>query len=63
MRKKNLTLPMQLGDAVRLVASIGGYLGRKNDPPPGHQLMWLGYSYLQRMCEGYLLGRNARGPG
>ncbi|MCP3879632.1 MAG: hypothetical protein GY701_14760 [Sulfitobacter sp.] len=46
-----------------MVASIGGYLGREKDPPPGHQLMWLGYSYLQHMCEGYLLGGNARGSG
>jgi hypothetical protein len=21
---------------------MGGYLGRKNDPPPGHQLIWYG---------------------
>jgi hypothetical protein len=38
-----------------LVAILGGYLARRNDPPPGHQLMWLGYAYLQHMCEGYLL--------
>jgi len=28
-----------LRDAVRLVARMGGYLGRKKDPEPGHQLM------------------------
>jgi hypothetical protein len=38
-----------------LVAIIGGYLARRKDTPPGHQLMWLGYAYLQLMCEGYLL--------
>ncbi len=61
--KKNKHPPVQLSDAVCLVASIGGYLGRKKDPPPGHQLMWLGYSYLRHMCEGYLLGGNTCGPG
>ncbi|PIU32375.1 MAG: hypothetical protein COT06_03045 [Syntrophobacteraceae bacterium CG07_land_8_20_14_0_80_61_8] len=40
---------------MRLVARLGGYLGRKNDPPPGHQLMWHDYSYLQLMCEGFSL--------
>ena len=34
---------------------MGGYLGRKNDPEPGHQLMWEGYSKLQLMTEGFAL--------
>jgi len=40
---------------VKLVAKLGGYLGRKNDPSPGHQLMWRGYTYLQLMCDGFML--------
>jgi hypothetical protein len=47
--------PVLLGDAVRLVATLGGYLGRKSDPPPGHQLMWQGYAALQLMCLGFML--------
>jgi len=54
-KKRRMAPPTNLGEAVRLVARIGGYLGRKNDPPPGHQLMWIGYSQLQLMCEGYSL--------
>jgi hypothetical protein len=54
-KKKGLKPPLQLGDAVRLVARIGGYLGRRGDPPPGHQIMWHGYSYLQLMCDGFAL--------
>ena len=46
---------MLLGEAVRLVAKIGGYLGRKNDPPPGHQLIWQGYTVLQSMSLGFAL--------
>ena len=54
-KKKRLKPPVLLGDAVRLVAKIGGYLDRKNDPPPGHQVMWRGYEALQFMVFGYSL--------
>ncbi|MCK5231482.1 MAG: hypothetical protein KAR13_14510 [Desulfobulbaceae bacterium] len=40
---------------MNLVAKLGGYLGRSNDPPPGHQLMWRGYTNLQLLCEGFTL--------
>jgi len=54
-KKKQIKPPTQLGDAVILVAQIGGYLGRTRDPSPGHQLMWQGYSQLRFMCEGFAL--------
>ena len=47
--------PSQLGEAVLLVAQLGGYLNRANDPPPGHQLLWHGYTQLVFMCMGYSL--------
>ena len=53
LKKKGLKPPALLGDAVLLVAAIGGYLGRKNDPPPGHQLLWMGYTAFQHMSAGY----------
>ncbi|AGA32026.1 hypothetical protein TVNIR_0315 [Thioalkalivibrio nitratireducens DSM 14787] len=43
-----------LGDAVPLVACIGGYLAHTRDPP-SHQLMWYGYQYLYNLCVGYEL--------
>ena len=46
---------MLLGEAVRLVAKLGGYLGRNKDLPPGHQLIWQGYAALQFMSFGYAL--------
>ena len=55
MLKKSISLPCSLGSMVKLVAKIGGYLGRSGDPPPGYQLMWNGYSQLKLMCEGFLL--------
>lgn len=54
-KKNGLKPPALLGEAVRLVAKIGGYLGRNNDPPPGHQLLWQGYRELQFMCQGFAL--------
>lgn len=53
--RKDVKHPEKLGDAVRIVAKLGGYLGRKNDGPPGHQRMWIGYVLLQGMCSGFLL--------
>jgi hypothetical protein len=53
--KKNTSSPEDIGGAVKLVASMGGHLGRSCDPEPGHQIMWRGYFYLQAMCEGFLL--------
>jgi hypothetical protein len=47
--------PSLLGEAVTLVANIGGYLGRNSDPPPGHQLLWQGYAKFQFMCLGFAL--------
>jgi len=54
-KQNRIKPPANLGDAVRLVARLGGYLGRKNDPPPGHQIMCQGYAVLQMMCLGFSL--------
>jgi len=40
------TEPPTLRDAVRMVATLGGFLGRKSDGEPGTQTLWLG---LQRL--------------
>ena len=37
--------PKNLGDAVFLVARLGGYFKRKRDPP-GAEVMWYGYAQL-----------------
>ena len=36
--------PPPLGMLVRLIAGLGGYLDRPNDPPPGPKAMWVGLS-------------------
>lgn len=38
--------PPSLRDATRMVASLGGFIGRKNDGEPGTQTTWLGLECL-----------------
>jgi Transposase DNA-binding/Transposase Tn5 dimerisation domain len=38
--------PPTLAEIIPMIAGLGGYLGRKQDGPPGPQTMWIG---LQRM--------------
>jgi hypothetical protein len=54
-RQRKLEGPTALGIAVGLVARLGGYLARGNDPPPGHEVMWRGFTLLQGMSMGFAL--------
>ena len=47
-RSRNLAAPRHLGEAVELLARLGGWLGRTRDPP-GAQLLWHGYTKLAAM--------------
>jgi hypothetical protein len=38
--------PPSLGDFIIMIARLGGYLNRKNDPPPGPKAMWIGISRM-----------------
>ena len=38
------------------IAQLGGYLARKNDPPPGNIVMWRGMSRLTDIQLGFQLG-------
>ena len=49
--------PDRLGDAVRLVAHLGGYQDRTHDPDPGHQIMWHGQTRLTSASLGHRIGR------
>ncbi len=44
-----------LGLAERAMAILGGYLYRKNAPPPGHQEIWEGWARLTIMSEAHEL--------
>ncbi|MHB8370632.1 MAG: IS4 family transposase, partial [Leptospirales bacterium] len=54
-KRNKLKPPETIGEAVRLVGRLGGHLGRKNDPPPGHMAIWSGYGRLQDLCLGFEL--------
>ncbi|MFO0855321.1 MAG: IS4 family transposase [Candidatus Brocadia sapporoensis] len=41
--------PPGLREAVRMVASLGGFLGRKGDGEPGTKTLWLGIQRLDDM--------------
>jgi hypothetical protein len=41
--------PPTLREAMRMVAMIGGFLGRKCDREPGTKRLWLGLQYLDAM--------------
>lgn len=45
--------PFTLGQAIILVAKLGGYLARRSDPPPGAESIWKGMIRLYDRSEGY----------
>jgi hypothetical protein len=54
--------PPTLGEAVRLVARLGGFLNRRGDGEPGVQCLWRGWQQLQAMVKGYRLGLQLSSP-
>jgi len=56
--KKTPTPPKQpptLGQAMGMVGTIGGHLGRKGDGPPGTQTLWRGLQRLDTATEMYVI--------
>ena len=57
--EQGLAPPQRLGDAVQLVAHLGGYRNRKHDPDPGNQIMWHGQTRLSSAALGHRIGFQA----
>jgi len=62
----NKPLPVQppsLNEFIRMLAKLGGHIGRKNDGPPGVESMWIGIMRLSdiSMCW-RIFGPSARAP-
>ncbi len=57
--EQSMPPPNRLGDAVRLVAHLGGYRDRKHDPDPGNQIMWHGQNRLSSAALGHRIGFQA----
>jgi hypothetical protein len=49
------TMPPTIGEAVVLIARLGGYLDRRSDPPPGTITLWRGWKRLVDLTEGWEL--------
>lgn len=54
-RKPPPEQPPCLRDAVRMIAGLGGFLGRKRDGEPGMTTLWRGLVRLSDIAEDYLL--------
>jgi hypothetical protein len=55
--------PPTLREAVRMVAGLGGFLGRKGDGEPGTETLWRGLERLDDIAEAYLVFRSAPEEG
>ena len=51
----------RLGQVVRWIARLGGFLGRKHDGEPGVKVLWRGLQALQAMVIGFQLGKTTHG--
>lgn len=51
--ERELPEPTNLGQAVRTMARMGGYLDRKGDPAPGNQKLWDGQYDLRAAARAY----------
>lgn len=47
--------PPRLGEFIIMIARLGGYLNRKNDPPPGPTVMWKGMTKMHAFKEAWEL--------
>jgi len=46
--------PPTIREAVRMIAKLGGFLGRKNDGEPGMTYIWRGWEKLALIAEFWL---------
>src|SRR3990167_1067467 len=54
--------PPTLREAIRMVASLGGFLGRKCDGKPGTQALWLGLQRLDDITEMWKISMSVLAP-
>jgi len=47
--------PPTLREAVRMIAKLGGHLGRKSDGEPGPLVLWRGLVELSRLAQGWTM--------
>lgn len=52
--------PPTIAQAIRWIAQLGGFLGRKNDNNPGITVIWRGWARLMEIVDNYLLFFNPK---
>lgn len=45
--------PPDLGEFMIMIATLGGYRGRKSDGPPGMKVIWIGIQAMHKLAEGW----------
>ena len=59
-RQKPPSQPPALAQVMRLIAQMGGFMGRKGDKDPGLKTLWLGWESLRMAVVGMEIGLNER---
>lgn len=55
--KKHISLKIKtLSHYINKIASLGGYMNRTSDPPPGNMIIWRGLTRLSDMMLGFNMG-------
>lgn len=49
---------LSIRDAIRIIASLGGFIGRKGDGEPGTTTIWRGLQRLSDMAAGFILAKS-----
>lgn len=52
-KKKMPLIPPTVNEVVRLIAQVGGFLGRKSDGEPGAKTIWRGLDQIHAAAETY----------
>jgi Transposase Tn5 dimerisation domain len=52
-KAKPPTAPPNLDEFMKMIATLGGYRGRKSDGPPGIKVIWIGMQAMHRLAEGW----------
>lgn len=55
--------PPTLREAIRLIAKLGGFLGRRGDGEPGVKTIWRGFAFLNRLATMYRSLAQKHQPG
>ena len=60
-RKQAREQGLSVHEATEEIARLGGWLGRRRDPPPGIIVLWRGLQRLEAQLEGFRLARQLMG--